>query len=421
MLPCYADVPVPDTGLDASGEVRLVPDACARGPVSLPWTGGRHAVAFCRLAAEDPEDAPLEGPGRPLRPSWLCPRGVLKKALARFEATAGVEPGTYLLAGFESEFYLLDEAFAPLRRANTVYCESRALEAWATWGDDLLEALAGMGLNVEQYHAESGPGQLEVSTEAGPPMRAAEDCILVREAAVALALRHQGRATFSPKPVQDQAGSGCHLHVSVNQPERITGEGFVVVDPPRPTETFRAADAEAEVSVRIDPLTECFAAGVLHHLPVLMALTTPSPASFERIRDGCWAGAWRCWGPNNREAPVRVVSGRVELKACDGTSNPFLALAAVITAGTLGIERGLSLPAPFLHDPARSQGAGAAERLPGSVEEAWQALEGDAYGDLREALGEDLLRVLGAVRRAEARHCAALAPEAARALCCERY
>ena len=423
-MPFYADVPVPDTGLDASGEVRLVPDACscARGPVSLPWTGGRHAVAFCRLAAEDPEDAPLEGPGRPLRPSWLCPRGVLKKALARFEATAGVEPGTYLLAGFESEFYLLDEAFAPLRRANTVYCESRALEAWATWGDDLLEALAGMGLNVEQYHAESGPGQLEVSTEAGPPMRAAEDCILVREAAVALALRHQGRATFSPKPVQDQAGSGCHLHVSVNQPERITGEGFVVVDPPRPTETFRAADAEAEVSVCIDEVTECFAAGVLHFLPGIMALTTPSPASFERIRDGCWAGAWRCWGPKNREAPIRIVRGRVVLKACDGSSNPFLALAAVITAGTLGIERGLSLPAPFLHDPARSQGAGAAERLPGSVEEAWQALEGDAYGDLREALGEDLLRVLGAVRRAEARHCAeALAPEAARALFCERY
>ena len=193
------------------------------------------------------------------------------------------------------------------------------------------------------------------------------------------------------------------------------------MDPPRPTKTFRAADAEAEVGVWIDPLTECFAAGVLHHLPGLMALTTPSPASFERIRDGCWAGAWRCWGPNNREAPVRIVRGRVELKACDGTSNPFLALAAVITAGTLGIERGLSLPAPFLHDPARSQGAGAAERLPGSAEEAWQALEGGAYGDLREALGGDLLRVLGAVRRAEARHWAALAPEAARALCCERY
>jgi glutamine synthetase len=155
-----------------------------------------------------------------------------------------------------------------------------------------------------------------------------------------------------------------------------------------------------------------FVAGVLEHLPGLCGLTAPSFNSYHRIVPQSWAGAFLCWGHDNREAPVRVASPfagleeastNVELKAADATCNPYLAVGALIAAGLDGVERGLEPPEPVQIDPAtidelerRRRGIA---RLPTTQQQALDALEEDEL--LARALGEPLLRSYLAVRRSE--------------------
>lgn len=98
-------------------------------------------------------------------------------------------------------------------------------------------------------------------------------------------------------------------------------------------------------------------AGVLEHLPAILAITCGSVISYKRIIPGNWAGAFKAWGPQNKEAALRLPSsgGRLptnfEIKTSDHTQNSFLALAAVLAAGFDGLRRNLSLPTPALIDP----------------------------------------------------------------------
>src|SRR6266513_2034633 len=155
-----------------------------------------------------------------------------------------------------------------------------------------------------------------------------------------------------------------------------------------------------------------FIAGVLEHLPALCGLTAPSFNSYHRIVPHYWAGAFTCWGHDNREAPIRVpsvfsgveeASTNVELKAADASSNPYLAVGGLIAAGLDGLERGLEPPEPVEVDPAtideEERDARGIIRLPATQEEALDALEGDRV--LIGALGPTLADSYLAVRRSE--------------------
>jgi glutamine synthetase len=153
-------------------------------------------------------------------------------------------------------------------------------------------------------------------------------------------------------------------------------------------------------------------AGVLAHLPGLCGLTAPSFNSYRRIVPQYWAGAFVCWGFDNREAAVRVASPfrgeeeastNMELKACDASCNPYLALGGLIAAGLDGVERGLSPPEPLDVDPAALGGDERVRRgiapLPSTQEEALDALAADEV--LTAALGPVLAESYLAVRRSE--------------------
>jgi glutamine synthetase len=142
-------------------------------------------------------------------------------------------------------------------------------------------------------------------------------------------------------------------------------------------------------------------AGVLVHLRGLLALTCASVNSYRRLQPQMWASAYGVWGPDNREAALRLASPfwgleaestNVELKACDSSSNPYLALGGVIAAGLDGVERRLELPPAVIVDPhTLDEGERArvgAVRHPQSLGEALAALRADAV--LMEALGERL-------------------------------
>jgi glutamine synthetase len=151
---------------------------------------------------------------------------------------------------------------------------------------------------------------------------------------------------------------------------------------------------------------------VLAHLPGLCGLTAPSFNSYHRIVPQFWAGAFTCWGHDNREAPLRLpslfrgseeASTNVELKAADATCNPYLAIGGLIAAGLDGIERGLEPPDPVEVDPATlsqdQREALGVRPLPESQGDALDALEADTV--LTGALGPVLTRSYVAVRRSE--------------------
>ncbi len=155
----------------------------------------------------------------------------------------------------------------------------------------------------------------------------------------------------------------------------------------------------------------------------MVALTCPSVNSYRRLRPQAWSSAYTAWGHDNREAAIRVASPfwsnvegstNLELKACDSSCNPYLALGGLLAAGLDGIERGLDPGAPTEVDPATlsdaERQARGIRRLPGSLDEALDKLEADAV--LMESLGELLARSFLAVRRSEARAYAALGEEA---------
>ena len=323
------------------------------------------------------------------KPAAVCQRSFLKRMEAALAAR-----GVVLRAGFENEFTLAERVDGEWRPVDSSLCFSTiGMTASQDYVDALVDALDRQGLPVDQYYAELGPGQQEITTGHASALRAADEQIFVRETIRGVAATRGLAASLAPKPWPDAAGNGCHIHFSLWDVEGSRN---------------RLYSAEAPLS----PEGAAFAAGVLAHLPALCGLTAPSFNSYHRISPQTWSGAYTCWGYDNREAPLRVpsvfggieeASTNLELKPADASCNPYLALGGVIAAGLDGVERGLALPEPVDVDPATlsedERAARGIERLPETQADALDALEADPV--LTGALGETLVRSYLAVRRSE--------------------
>ncbi|WBP86451.1 type I glutamate--ammonia ligase [Kitasatospora cathayae] len=263
---------------------------------------------------------------------------------------------------------------------------------------DVLRALGEQGLSVLQIHPEYAPGQFEVSVAPEGPVGAADTSVLVRHTIRAVSAKYGLRTSFAPLVEPDVVGNGGHLHLSLWRDGHNLGHGG---------SGPHGLTAEAEG----------FLAGVLRALPELLVLGCSSPAGYLRLVPSHWAGAYQCWGLENREAALRLVTGstgeraaaaNAEVKCFDASANPYLAVGAVVAAGLAGLEQRLALPPEFTGDPAEAE-PGTVPRLPQGPAEAIAAYEGSAV--LREALGEPLHQAVLAVRRAEAEQYAAVGPE----------
>jgi glutamine synthetase len=338
--------------------------------------------------------------------------GALRDFLKRMVAAAARD-GYEVMAAFENEFYLLrptpDGGVAPVD--DTVFAATLAMDRSRAVIDDLAGALLAQDVPVELYYPESGAGQQELSTRYAPALAAADRQVVFRETAHAVADRHGLKATFLPKPFADQAGSGCHLHLS------LWRDGRNVFPDPAGAGGLSAAGRS-------------FLAGILEHLPALTALVAPSTNSYRRLRPRAWSGAYCCWGLDNREAALRVPSSpsgkgsaHFELKTCDASANPYLALGAAIAAGLDGLRRGLDPGPPVQVDPGglteREREEHRIEPLPASLDAAVARLEDDRV--LLDALGPELARAYLAVRRAEAAALKDLSPADEVRLLLERY
>ncbi|REE97845.1 glutamine synthetase family protein [Thermomonospora umbrina] len=326
------------------------------------------------------------------------------RLLLRREVERLAEEGLGVRAAFEVEWVVSDgpgDAYTPAARG-PAYGMARVAEL-PEYLRDVLVALAAAGVEVEQLHPEYTAGQYEVSVMAEDPIGAADTAVLVRETIRAVTLRHGMRPSFSPKVEVDGVGNGCHVHLSL-------WRGM----------TNLMADGPGFYGMR--PEGESFMAGVLARLPALSALGCPAVASYLRLVPAHWAGAFACWGLENREAAMRFVTGpaglrseaaNVEVKCFDAAANPYLALAALLAAGRDGLTRKARLPDPVNADPAALDDTERAvrrvTRLPSTLAEAIDAFEADPV--LREALGASLAETVVDVRRGEIARCEGATPE----------
>ena len=224
-------------------------------------------------------------------------------------------------------------------------------------------------------------------------MAAADQVLLARETVRAVSRAHGMEATFAPSVVAGQVGNGQHLHLSVTHGGvnlldggygryGLTGEG------------------------------ESFLAGLLEAMPALTAILAPSVASHIRLVPSHWAGAYQCWGRENREAALRLITGstgethvaaNAEIKCLDASANPYLVVGAVLTVGVAAIDKGLTLPEEVHGDPAalderEAQRLGV-RRLPETVDEALALLDQDDL--VKRTMGDYLYDAFTAVHRAE--------------------
>ncbi|MFF7637472.1 glutamine synthetase [Kitasatospora sp. NPDC008050] len=367
-LPCFDLSLVNDSfattpsGAGPVGDLRLVPDLDRLAPLAAQ---PRWAWAPADLYAQD--GTPHPG----------CQRGFARRATEAVE-----RHGFSVRAGIEIEWVVADAAGHPAT-VGPAYGMARFIEH-SDYLAELLDALTRQGVAVLQLHPEYAAGQFEVSVAAEGPVEAADTTMLVRHTIRAVSARHGLRVSYAPVFTKGAIGNGAHLHLSLWRQGRNLGHG-------------------GPGSHGLHPEAEQFLAGILAELPALLALGAPAVASYLRLVPSYFAGAYRCWGLENREAALRLIAGsaagqaNAEFKCFDAAANPYLTIGGVLAAGLAGLAAGLPLPPETPSDPAALVGA---ERLPASLPEATDAYEKSAL--LRQALGPELYESVLAVRRAEA-------------------
>ena len=368
-LPPFGDVVLPDTGLDAKGVLIVSPDY---GTLRILPYANKTAVVF---------GTAHDVPSRQL--SNICTRGLLSRVLE----TAKTNHGITFNVGAELEFTLFSIA---TRRPvdNSVFANSTTLNQQEAFIADCYDQLRQQAIEIEQLHAESGPGQLELVIKYQTnPLLLVDQVVLARETICQVARKHDCIATFLPKTFVDKAGSGLHLHLSFGQTR--TPNAFPCPSSP--------------LSISRDG--QSFMEGILRHLKGLLAISLGSSNSFRRVGPGCWTGHQVAWSIEDKEVPLRVCMDvtngtltNVEFKLSDSTSNLYLSLACILGSGLEGIVKQVKLR-PSLNDssPVSTEG------LPNSFCKALSCLEEDSF--LTDTImGRDLSRAYLAVRRAEVVH-----------------
>lgn len=349
-------------------DMRLVPD-CDTYAV-LPWTLPelRRARIFCEIYQPDGEPFPGD------------PRGTLKKvlrSLARrgWKYNVGPEPEFFLFRGGNDH-----ENIHPVPHDVGGYFDFSANDDAVRVRTELMDALEGMGLEVETGHHEVALGQHEIDFRFDDALRTADNVLTLKYTVKAIAAQHGLIASFMPKPIYGINGSGMHVHQSLFD---LQGNNLF---------------SDVKDDFHLSSLAYQFIAGQLTHARALAAIVAPTVNSYKRLVPGYEAPVYIGWAQINRSALIRIPrwsegrdkSSRAELRFPDPSSNPYLAFTAMLAAALDGIDRKLECPKPLNHvnvyelNPEERKNLGVAE-LPGSLGEALHELEGDAV--IKEALG----------------------------------
>lgn len=287
----------------------------------LPWKEDGQAVAIALCDVISPDGKPFEGD----------PRHVLRRTLSEAERNHWT-----VNAGPEAEFFLFGrpDPTTPLDLGGyyDLVPGSKGLRITTK----IEQALKALGIEVEAVHHEVAPSQYEIDMRYAEALTMADQLLVYRWVVRAIASMESCHATFMPKPIAGQNGSGMHIHLSI-----AGGDGNLFYD-----------ESAAENGF-LSPLALQFLAGILKYAPQIALVTNPNINSYKRLVPGFEAPVYICWGTANRSALVRVPgyepghreATRVEARFPDPSCNPYLAFACLIGAGFAGIRERLEAPA----------------------------------------------------------------------------
>ena len=356
-------------------DIMAMPDPASYTP--LPFIRPGLALVHC--------DPWCEG-----KPWPYAPRVILKQALA-----AAAERGLSLYVGAEVEYFLLKRgedgtlSVADSRDVAAQPCyDARGVTRMYDHLTSVSRAMNELGWGNYANDHEDGNGQFEQNFAYADALTTADRVITLRYLVSVLAERAGMTATFMPKPFTDRTGSGMHLHLSLWRDEEPTFPA--------------AADDEDPYGFGLSPLAYSFIAGVLEHARALQAVIGPTVNSYKRTgavstRSGAtWSPRRAGYGGNDRTHFIRIPEGnRIELRGADGSANPYLAAAAVLTAGLDGITRELDPGAP-------GSVAEHCPELPPTLLHAVEALAADpVVSGALDAAGEGVSTYFAQVKRDE--------------------
>jgi len=351
-------------------DMLLVPDL--ESYVAFPFDGpqGREARLICDVYNAD--RTPFDG----------CPRLTLKRAIARMKAQ-----GYHPVTGPEVEFFLFerDGEGKPTTRTHDAggYFDLLPVDRGEECRRDIVNALEAMGFEIEAAHHEVAPGQHEIDFKYADALTSADYVMTFKMIVKMIALEYGLHATFMPKPIYGENGSGMHVHQSLF---KINGDDM--------ENAFYDPDGEYEMS----DIARSYIAGILKHSRAFVALTNPLVNSYKRLVPGYEAPINVAWSEHNRSPLARVparrgVGTRVEVRVPDPSCNPYLAFAAMLVSGMDGVENRLELSPPVNKNifamSQREKSRLKITQLPANLGEALVYLRKDKI--LAEALGSHII------------------------------
>ncbi|BCG90412.1 glutamine synthetase [Mesorhizobium sp. 113-3-9] len=355
------------------GDLKLMPDLSTLTVV--PWEEDPTAAVICDLVHQD---------GRSVE---FTPRNVLKRVLAAYDKL-GLRP----VVAPEIEFYLVRKNPDPdYPLTPPVGRSGRAIGGGAGYSiagvnefdeliDDIYHFSESQGLEIDTLIHEEGAGQLEINLRHGDPIELADQVFMFKRTIREAALKHEIYATFMAKPIQGQPGSAMHIHQSIV--DKKTGRNIFSAEDGSETEEFFH-----------------FIGGMQKHVPNALVMFAPYVNSYRRLTQAASAPVNNKWGYDNRTTAFRVprsdpAARRVENRIPSSDANPYLALAASLACGLIGITRKIKAEPPVLTT------ANADEiDLPRSLLEAVDLFEGDE--ELCALLGKSFAATYAAIKRAE--------------------
>ncbi len=369
------------TGFNAIEESDMIampdPDTFA----VMPWPTADGQVVARMIC-----DILVPGTGEPYEgdPRWVLRRALKRAADMGFDTfNVGPELEFFLFADDSSELKVLDRGG---------YFDLTTLDAKGDVRKETVLALEKMGIPVEYSHHEVAPSQHEIDIRYSSALQMADWALTYKVVVKEVASRNGLYATFMPKPLFGENGSGMHVHQSLFQ----SGDN-----------AFYSADEEYHLS----KTCRSYISGVLRHAREMSVVLAQTVNSYKRLVPGYEAPVYVAWSRRNRSALIRVPhyhpgqekATRLELRCPDPACNPYLAFAVMLHAGLDGIEKGYELEAPMeqnlfdlTHDERKRMGITA---LPGSLGEAIRAAEESEF--LLKALGEHVFTRLLDLKRRE--------------------
>lgn len=332
----------------------------------LPWRPKEKAVArmFCDVL--NPDGTPYDGD----------PRYALKRNLERLK-----EMGYTFYLGPELEYFYFKDDRSTEVLDEGGYFDLTTLDAASDLRRETVLTLEEMGIKVEYSHHEVAPSQHEIDLRYADALTMADNVMTYRVVVKEVATKYGYYATFMPKPLFGQNGSGMHTHQSL-----FKGNKNAFFDP---KDKYYLSD-----------IAKKYIAGVLKHAPEITAVCNQWVNSYKRLVPGYEAPVYISWARRNRSALVRVPlykpgkekATRIELRSPDPACNPYLAFSVMLTAGLEGIEKGYKLPEPvekdIFHLTDEEKRELGIKSLPGSLIEAIEIAENSKI--VRKALGDHI-------------------------------